>query len=161
MRSWRLAMLAGVLIAGSASPAHADVTGFLGLNTTPSVRPAKGFAIGSGFTIVGFEFEYSSASRDDSELAPSLTTGMGNVLLQTPITIHRAQLYFTVGGGVYRERLNDRVVDTSFGTNVGGGVKITLVGPLRLRLDYRSTRLGHDALYSPAHRVYAGLNLKF
>ena len=43
----------------------------------------------------------------------------------------------------------------------GGGVKITLAGPLRLPLAYRAFKLGNGALSSPAHRVYAGLNLRF
>ena len=51
--------------------------------------------------------------------------------------------------------------DTSFLLNTGGGVKISLVGPLRLRVDYRVFKLGSDALYSPAHRIYLGVNLKF
>ena len=38
---------------------------------------------------------------------------------------------------------------------------MSLIGPLRLRVDYRVFRLGDDALYSPAHRLYMGLNLKF
>ncbi len=38
---------------------------------------------------------------------------------------------------------------------------MTLVGPVRLRVDYRVFGLGDGALYSPAHRIYAGLNLKF
>ena len=41
------------------------------------------------------------------------------------------------------------------------GVKMSLAGPLRLRVDYRVFKLGSGALYSPAHRIYAGLNLKF
>jgi hypothetical protein len=45
--------------------------------------------------------------------------------------------------------------------NTGGGVKVALVGPVRLRLDYRVFKLAGGALNSPAHRVYAGLNLKF
>jgi hypothetical protein len=36
-----------------------------------------------------------------------------------------------------------------------------LIGPVRLRVDYRVFRLGSGALHSPAHRIYAGLNLKF
>jgi hypothetical protein len=44
--------------------------------------------------------------------------------------------------------------------NTGGGVKVSLAGPLRLRVDYRVFKLGSGALYSPAHRIYAGLNLK-
>ena len=45
--------------------------------------------------------------------------------------------------------------------NTGAGVRVSLVGPLRLRVDYRVFKLGSGALNSPAHRVYAGLNLSF
>ena len=52
------------------------------------------------------------------------------------------QLYVTIGGGYYRIRYESiDVQDSGFGTNVGGGVKIDLVGPLRLRLDYRVFKL--------------------
>jgi hypothetical protein len=44
---------------------------------------------------------------------------------------------------------------------VGGGVKITLIGPLRLRLDYRVHTLRGTSLYSNPKRFYAGVNLKF
>jgi hypothetical protein len=47
-----------------------------------------------------------------------------------------------------------------FGLNTGGGVKVSLVGPIRLRVDYRIFKLGSGALNSPAHRIYAGLNMK-
>ena len=47
------------------------------------------------------------------------------------------------------------------GGNIGGGVKMDLAGPLRLRVDYRVFKQGGGALYSPAHRIYAGLNVKF
>ena len=60
----------------------------------------------------------------------------------------------------YRETLANRS-DTSFAPNVGGGVKISLVGPLKLRVDYRTFKLGSGALYTPAHRIYAGVNLGF
>jgi hypothetical protein len=38
---------------------------------------------------------------------------------------------------------------------------MSLIGPVRLRVDYRLFNLGSGALNSPAHRVYAGLNVKF
>jgi opacity protein-like surface antigen len=82
------------------------------------------------------------------------------VLLQTPVDIFGFQPYITGGMGVARERLGAHV-DTSFVPNTGGGVKVALAGPLRLRVDYRVFRLGGDALHSSAHRVYAGLNLRF
>jgi hypothetical protein len=146
----------------TAAPARADVTAFIGMNTTPENRPAWGIAAGAGFLIVAFEFEYSATSEDTNPgtAAPSLKTGMGNVLLQTPGPIHGFQPYFTVGGGLYSETLGTRS-DFSGGANTGGGVKISLAGPLQVRLDYRVFKLGCGALYSPAHRVYAGLNLKF
>ncbi len=140
--------------------ARADATVFIGANLSPSNRVAKGFAVGMGLVIVAFEFEYSATRPTIASGAPSLKTGMGNVLLQTPVPIFGFQPYVTAGGGIYRETLGAHQ-DTSFGTNTGGGVKISLAGPLRLRVDYRVFTLGSGALYSPAHRFYAGLNLKF
>ena len=160
VREVAIAALTVLLVAAAAAPVHADATAFLGANTTPSNRSVKGFAFGMGLIIIGFEFEYSATSDDLTVLAPSLKSGMGNVLLQTPAAIFGFRPYFTTGGGIYRETLDTRH-DTGFGTNVGGGVKVTLAGPLRLRVDYRVFKLGSGALYSPAHRVYAGLNLSF
>jgi hypothetical protein len=142
-----------------AAPARADVTGFIGANLTPSGRQVIGGALGGGLLVIGFEGEYAFTPDDPKASAPSLTTGMGNVLLQTPVAIFGVQPYFTTGAGLYRETLGT-YQDTSFGFNTGGGAKISLVGPLRLRVDYRVFKLGSDALYSPAHRLYVGLNLK-
>jgi opacity protein-like surface antigen len=142
-----------------AAPARADVTGFIGANLTPTNRRVLGGALGVGLLVIGFEGEYAFTPDDPKASAPSLTTGMGNVLLQTPVAIFGVQPYFTTGAGLYREKLGIHQ-DTSFGFNTGGGVKITLIGPLRMRVDYRVFKLGSDALYSPAHRIYVGLNLK-
>jgi opacity protein-like surface antigen len=145
-----------------ASPARADITVFIGANTTPANRQVRGAALGMGLLIVGFEFEYADTTdkTDTFVKAPSLKTGMGNVLLQTPVAFYGFQPYFTTGAGLYRETLGTHQ-DTSVGFNTGGGVKVSLAGPLRLRVDYRVFKLGSGALYSPAHRIYAGLNLKF
>jgi hypothetical protein len=160
MPTLAVAVLTTALIATAAAPARADATVFLGAQMTPSNRPVKGFSFGFGLLIVAFEFEYASAGEDIAAAAPSLKTGMGNVLLQTPVPIFGFQPYFTTGGGIYRERLGE-LVDTSLGTNIGGGVKMSLAGPLRLRVDYRVFKLGSGALDSPAHRFYGGLNLAF
>ena len=150
--------------------AFADLTAFLGRATTPEGRPTKGFAIGTGLLIVGFEFEYGStdeqlrtASSGAIDDAPALKTYMFNGLLQTPVPIARMQFYGTVGGGVYRETLSiDPENDgTNFGTNVGGGAKITLAGPLRARLDYRVFSLRGSPRHTTVQRFYAGVNLKF
>ena len=156
----RVTLVTAVLMMLVAVPARADLTLFLGANTTPANRTVRGGALGVGLLIVGFEGEYSNTPDDPSANAPSLMTGSGNVLLQTPIAIFGFQPYFTTGGGFYRETLGTHQ-DTSFALNTGGGVKVSLVGPLRLRVDYRVFKLGSGALESPAHRIYAGLNLKF
>jgi hypothetical protein len=85
---------------------------------------------------------------------------MGNVLLQTPVAIMGLQPYFTTGGGAYRERLGEQQ-ETHVGLNTGGGVKISLLGPVRARLDYRVFKLRGAPLYSTVHRLYAGINLSF
>ena len=144
-----------------AAPARADITGFIGANTTPETRQVRGGALGFGVLIIGAEFEYAFTPDDPTATAPSLKTGMGNVILQTPVAIYRFQPYFTTGGGFYQEELGTTHSDSGFGLNTGGGVKISLAGPIRLRVDYRVFKLGSGALNSPAHRIYAGLNLKF
>jgi hypothetical protein len=160
MKTARALMLAASLSAIAATPAFADITGFIGANTTPENRHAQGFAIGAGVLVLGFEFEYASNPDQPEALAPSLHTGSGNLLIQTPFAIYGFQPYFTTGLGIYRETLGRRQ-DTGVAFNTGGGVKISLIGPIRLRLDYRVLKLGDEALESTVHRLYAGLNLKF
>ncbi len=156
------ALLAGVCVAVLLTPAtaSADFTAFLGTNPTPVNRMTTGLGIGIGLIIVGFEFEYGSTREDLDDFAPSLRTFMFNGLLQTPVPIAGMQFYGTAGGGVYRETLNEDS-ETNLGINVGGGVKVSLAGPLRLRLDYRVFTLQGDARHKNPQRFYAGLNLKF
>ena len=159
MRMTRLLLLTSAILA-AATPAFADATAFVGSTTTPSNRTVKGFALGFGLLVVGFEFEYASTSEDEGDAAPSLRTGMGNVLLQTPLAIFGLQPYFTVGAGAYREKL-DTLQETNVGINTGGGVKLSLIGPVRARVDYRVFNLRGEPLHSTVHRVYAGVNLGF
>jgi hypothetical protein len=148
------------LLLASASHARADATLFLGSTSTPAARQARGFAIGGGILVLGFEFEYSDTRESVEDAAPSLRTGMGNILFQTPGAIAGFQPYFTTGFGGYRETLNDRS-ETQLGGNVGGGVKVHLVGPLRARFDYRVFRLRGEPLHDVVHRLYVGANLNF
>lgn len=154
------AWLVVVIVLLSATPALADATLFIGTTTTPANRTAKGFAVGVSLLIVGFEFEYASTGETLDEAAPSLRTGMGNVLLQTPFPVAGMQFYLTTGAGLYRERLDTRQ-ETQLGVNSGGGAKISLLGPLRARIDYRVFKLRGDPLHSVVHRIYAGANLAF
>ena len=142
------------------STAFADITVFIGTNATPVNRQVRGVSGGIGLLIVAFEFEYAHTSEDLAQDAPSLKTYMFNGLVQTPVPIAGMQFYGTAGGGVFRETLND-VSETNVGINVGGGVKMNLAGPLRLRLDYRVFTLRGEPRHSKPQRFYAGLNLKF
>src|SRR5947209_7388631 len=113
-----IALSAAALLICMPVSAYADATLFLGANTSPSNRTAKGFAIGAGLLVIGFEFEYSDTTDDLPSRAPSLKTGMGNLLLQSPVPFAGIQPYFTVGGGVYHENLgtNGSIADnTGFG----------------------------------------------
>lgn len=159
MRLLRLLSAALVFLILS-TPAFADATLFIGSTMTPANRVAKGLAIGVSLLVVGFEFEFADTGETPLEAAPALRTGMGNMLLQTPFPVAGMQFYFTTGGGVYRERLDTRQ-ETHLGVNTGGGVKVTLLGPIRARLDYRVFKLRGEPLHSTVHRVYAGLNLAF
>jgi hypothetical protein len=152
--------LASLLVLCLPSLALADITAFIGANMSPSSRLVRGAAFGGGLLFIGFEFEYAANSDDVAASAPSLKTGMGSVLLQTPVAIMGVQPYFTTGGGIYREELGAHS-DTGLAVGTGGGAKISLAGPLRLRVDYRIIKLGSGALTSPTHRIYAGVNLKF
>lgn len=154
-------LLTLVAVLAVPSRAFADVTAFLGVNPTPANRPLTGVSAGMGLLIVGFEFEYARTREDPDQLAPALRTYMFNGLVQTPIPIGGMQFYATAGGGLYRETLLE-VTETNVGMNVGGGVKMNLAGPLRLRFDYRVFTLrGTDVRHSRPQRFYAGLNLKF
>ena len=110
--------------------------------------------------VVGFEFEYSSNPQDPLAGAPSLRIGSVNGMVQTPFEVARMQFYATVGGGVFKEVLG-AVTETNFVANTGGGVKIAIYGPIRLRIDYRVFKLSGSPLSSHQQRLYAGLNLKF
>ena len=163
----RFCLLTSVLcllfVVGVPAPASADLTGFIGVNPTPVNRAVKGFAIGAGMLIAGFEAEYADTSEDAVLAGPRLRTFMFNGLLQTPIPIAGFQFYGTVGGGVYRESFSTvpEISETNFGSNIGGGAKINLIGPLRLRVDYRVFNLHGSPRHTPVQRWYAGINLKF
>jgi hypothetical protein len=160
MRRILVAVFAIGMVLAFPTRAAADITAFIGLTPTPDNRAVRGVALGFGLLVVGFEFEYANAVEDALEGLPSLKTGSGNVLLQTPVEVAGFQLYGTVGGGMYRERLLLHQ-ETHFTTNLGGGAKIRLAGPFRMRVDYRVFRLNGSPLHSTYQRFYVGANLAF
>src|SRR5262245_17774861 len=156
----RLAFLVIIVLLLIPATASADFTAFLGVNPTPTNRAVRGLSVGAGLLIVGLEFEYANTSEDLPLAAPGLRTFMFNGLLQTPVPIGGLQFYGTLGGGVFRETLDD-ISETNFGINVGGGAKMSLAGPLRLRFDYRVFTLKGTPRHGNPQRFYVGLNLKF
>lgn len=158
----RTALVAAIVL-GCAHPAFADLTAFVGAYMNPERQALRGLAGGLTLVVVGFEGEWAQAGEDESAGSPSLSTFSGNVFLQTPFPVFGTRFYLTTGVGVYREELS--AIDhqeTNVVFNTGGGGKITLIGPLRVRLDYRVLKLRGDSLRpSTAHRLYAGLNLGF
>lgn len=151
-------VLACAFLTATASPASADITAFLGLSSTPERHFGKGISVGAGFLIVGFEVEYADISEDAGEQLPGLKTYSGNVLAQTPTD--GVQLYGTVGVQGFRETLG-AAQETHIGTNIGGGVKIRLLGPVRVRVDYRIFKLQGSPIHDVYQRFYVGGNLKF
>ena len=150
------ALVLAALLAHPA-PAAADVTFFLGFSPTPDYRMTRGIAAGINMAIVGFEFDYSYTGPNEEKGVPSLRTGMMNVMVMTPT---KTQLYVTAGGGFFRESLSGEGT-TNFGTNIGGGVKFPIFGPLQVRVDYRIFNLRGGPLESRPQRFYAGVNIPF
>ena len=175
MRLRPLLLLPCLVLAGPARPAFADATLFIGTTNVSSSDNAsrqttKGFGIGAGLLVVGVEFEYAQTAEDEERLGPSLRTGVGNVYVQTPVPIAGLQFYATTGGGLYRERstigpTTDDAHKTGFTSNTGGGVKISLLGPLKARVDYRIFKLLGDKprpnWRGTVQRLYAGITLGF
>ncbi len=168
MKHQRLSVLAlsmAVLFA-FAAPARADVTAFLGRSRNSGSTPAgstqsqglKGAAFGIGLLVVGFEAEGAIHTENSTKSIPGLKTGMGNVIVQTPTG--NVQLYGTAGGGLFRETLGS-ATETNFVTNIGGGLKFGVFGPLRVRADFRLLNLRGNPKYSTIQRFYVGANLKF
>lgn len=163
MRRPLLAPIAAAALLCAPAPLFADATAFIGAYTNPERQSMRGFAGGFSLLVVGFEGEYAQAGEDESQGLPSLLTVSGNVYVQTPFPVFATRFYATTGAGVYREEI-DAVghSETNVVYNTGGGAKITLAGPLRLRLDYRVLKLrGEPVRPSTVHRVYAGINLGF
>lgn len=156
----RHATLAALLLLGSSAAARADLTVFAGLQNAPAVRPSTGIALGMGLLLVGWEVEVARVAERAEDLAPSLATGTGSMYVQNPIPVAGMQFYGIAGAGLYRERLSTLFQETNVLVTLGGGAKISLAGPLKLRVDYRVFKLRNGRWPSP-QRMYVGLSLGF
>jgi opacity protein-like surface antigen len=140
--------------------ASADITAFLGATPSPVNRGLTGAAVGFGLIIVGAEAEVSRWPAVSTADTAALTTWSANGLLQTPGGISPVQLYATAGAGLYRETTGT-TSRMSTALNTGGGVKVKVAGPIRLRLDYRLFRLQGTPQTAVLHRIYGGATLAF
>ena len=127
---------------------------------TPANRQVRGGAFGIGLLVIGFEAEYSFTTGRSDRLRAVAEDRDGQrhpadavAFFGFPAVLHDRRRFYREALGTHRS--------TGVGLNTGGGVKVNLAGPLRLRVDYRVFKLGSDALNSPAHRIYAGLKMKF
>jgi len=149
-----------ILLGSAANPAFADLTIFAGsASTTP--RTTLGAALGLSLQPVGVEFEYSATPADPHTGRPALRTGLFNLVAGTSLSADRRVLvYGSVGGGMYRERLDEHA-RTDLAASGGGGIYFRLTGPFRVRFDYRLFVLRGDGLHRRARRAYAALSVAF
>src|SRR5258707_600716 len=110
-----LGMVAALVVL-TAAPARRDINALIGPNAAAANRQVRGGALGLGLLGIGFELEYAFTPDEPAASAPSLKTGMGNLMLQTPVAVFGFQPYFTTGGGFYQEELGAHS-DTGFGVN--------------------------------------------
>jgi opacity protein-like surface antigen len=156
----RLAAAAvAALLVTAPTAAYADITAFLGAYLTPARQPVQGVSVGFKILVAGVEVEFVRATEDLEAHRPEIQEGSASALVETPTG--RIRLYGLLGGGLYRERVAGVSGDTSTSLHAGGGVKITLAGPIGIRVDYRLVNLNGRAENKRQQRVYAGLRVDF
>ena len=160
MRHSLVPLFALGLLALTPTPALADLTAFIGANATPTNRPVRGFAGRRELSHPGVRVRVREHDRRSRYRRPVPSNRDG----QSP----RADALSGFGIAVLRHgwrRTLSRAPRRSPGDPRGrehrGGVKISLAGPLRLRVDYRFFTLRGKPLHPRSQRVYAGLNLMF
>jgi hypothetical protein len=147
-----------------ANPAHADATVLVGLATPSAPHPTIAVSWGVARRMVGFEIEYASATRTTGT-TPSVGTIGVNLLVQLPEAVNGIRWYATGGLGIHAQSWNG---GGTYGSSrsIGGGAKVPLAGPLKVRLDYRffffsAEEHERPPLYFHSHRISGGLTLEF
>lgn len=162
---WILAVMALTL---SAAPAVAQtqesgvsITTLAGVAIAPGPHPATGIAVGLRPQPgpISLEFEYSRSRSGVVGGEPGILTLAGNILVQPSRQRSRFQFYGTFGVGLYALPSGHDVSEPESARNIGGGTKIALAGPLKLRMDYRAFLLARlpGETHSNEHRVYVGI----
>ena len=153
------ALFALLFLGAGAGRASADLTVFAGRISTPAAPATRGAALGISLQPAGVEFEYAGTPADRAAGSPALRTGLFNLILAAPRR-GRFRIYGSVGGGLYRQRL-DTHARVGLAASAGGGVNVSLAEPLRVRLDYRVLALRGAARHRRPRRIYVGLNVAF
>ena len=138
-----LGVSAAVAVAQTPAP-PVNLTAFAGLAMVPDAHAVSGIGVGVRPQPgpVSIEFEYSNSQIDRTRSVPSIVTLAGNFLFQVPVRQSRFELYGAFGLGFYVPQPDrQRGEDADSAWNFGGGTKVTLAGPLKLRMDYRVFRL--------------------
>ena len=156
-----LIVFAGLLSA--AEPARADATVLIGLHTPSAPSPTFGASFGYARGLIGWEVEIASSGKQSATRA-SAGCFCWNLIVQPPLRVGSANVYFIGGLGLYGE-VGGGVLGTgpSIAADIGAGLKIPLSGPLKLRLDYRAFlgQAGENDRAIHSQRVAAGLSLVF
>lgn len=167
MASIRIVLIGALIVAVPSGARAADAAVLLGLMTLNGPRPAIGVAIGHAPSVAGFEIEYlATLGRGSAD--QSVAGGIfGNLIVQ-PVMIGNLQPFAIVGLGIWGETFADGAgTGVSGAKDIGGGIKVRLADPLKLRLDYRLFLVGSapDASRLPSttrpQRISAGLHVVF
>jgi opacity protein-like surface antigen len=152
------AAVAAMLIAAPTA-ARADITAFLGAYLTPTRQSVQGVSIGFKILVAGVEFEAVRAPEDVEKGQPEIQEGSASVLVESPTG--RVKLYGLMGAGLYRMQFAGVAGDTNTSLHVGGGIKITLAGPIGLRVDYRVVKRNGLVESDTRQRLYVGVRVDF
>jgi hypothetical protein len=154
-------VLSGSVVMAQAREFPINVTVHGGVALAPDAHPAIGVAVGvrPRPTPVSLEFEFARSRSEPAAGVPGIVTLQGNLLFQVPVRSARVEVYGTVGAGLYTLLRDNGLSEPNDARNFGGGVKVWLADPVKLRVDYRAIRLFpiSGEYHSNAHRVSVGL----
>ena len=139
-----------------------SLTALAGVAIMFGTYPSTGFAVAlkPHPGPVSVEFEYLRSRSDPVASGSGIATFAGNILVQPLQQRSRFQFYGTLGVGLYSV-MRDYQGSTDSARNIGGGAKVTLAGPWKLRMDYRAFLLAGTGGEQLAHRFYVGIAAGF
>lgn len=138
-----------------------NVTAFGGAAAVPGLHGAFGVAVGvkPRPSPVSFEVEFARTRGDSAAGVPAIVTFSGNLLVQVPVRRSRVQVCVTFGVGIYVQQSDRGTSEPNDARNIGGGLKVRLAGPFKLRVDYRKILLSRivGEYHSNEQRLSVGI----